>query len=223
MDGTIISRSIADAIRSGRYEKTEGKVLPAMLEAGERIIDIGGGIGFTSAIMARTGRAELVVCIEAHPGLIPLIEQLRDLNGLDFEVRNLAVTPGADRLSAPFHLHKNFWGSSLLPVAPEDLVGIVDVPTISFAVLARTYEPTMYVVDIEVLKALVAPRVAGADGLDAIDLTGVNKVVVQIHRSVAGASLMVRARPVVRTAPRLRASAPRCRRIHGPRTSRTRA
>ncbi len=182
-----ISPGIAESIRTGRYERTEGKLLPAMIERGERVVDLGGGLGFTAAVMARTGRAELVVCIEAHPGLVPLIEQLRELNGLNFEIRNLVVSPVQEAPTATFYMHKNFWGSSLLPVAQENLLGLVEIPTISFAELARTYSPTMYVVDIEVLRAILAPRVDGTDRLDALDLVGVDKVVVQVHRSVAGA------------------------------------
>src|SRR5665213_1532279 len=59
-----ISPGIAESIRTGRYERTEGKLLPAVIDRGERVVDLGGGLGFTAAVMARTGRAELVVCIE---------------------------------------------------------------------------------------------------------------------------------------------------------------
>lgn len=186
LDPQIISPAIAESIRAGRYEKTEAKVLPGIIEPGERVVDVGGGLGFTAAVMARTGRAERVVCVEAHPGLIPLIEAVRELNAVDFEVRHAAVAPAPDGPTTPFYLAGHFWASSLLPMAQARLSGVAEIPALSFADLVRAYAPTMYVIDIEVLKEFIAPAADGLDGLDSIALDGVAKVVVQTHQNVAG-------------------------------------
>ena len=190
LDPAVVSPSILQAIRSGQYEKTEGKMLAAMVDSGERVVYIGGGLGFTSTVMAKTGRAAQVVCVEGHPDLRRLIEWVRDLNGVDFLIRNAVIAPDGGPATVPFYLHKDFWGSSLLPIAADRLHGVVQAPVLTFGDLIREYAPTMYVVDIEVVKELVSSSKALGESpkqgewLHAVDLTGVSKVVIQIHKSI---------------------------------------
>ena len=46
---------------------SESTVLPGMIEPGERVVDLGGGLGFTAAVVAKAGKAAQVVCVEGHP------------------------------------------------------------------------------------------------------------------------------------------------------------
>lgn len=86
MDMPILSPVIKKAINNGRYEHQEAKELGRIFESGERVLELGVGIGFVSTIILKNKRVEDYIGVEANLELIPWIRKLFDLNGVDAKV-----------------------------------------------------------------------------------------------------------------------------------------
>lgn len=177
IDPAIMSGNIRSAITSGSYEHQEAKEIGRLIQEGERVLEIGGGIGFMSTLIARNGLTARVRVIEANPDLIPFIERVHKLNEVaDVEVINAVLSNDMSNPTLPFYLRKDFWASSLSP-QPFGFIRTVDVPVRSFNSEIETFKPTLIVCDIE-----------GGE-LDLFmnaNLTGVKKVYMEIHQKVLG-------------------------------------
>jgi FkbM family methyltransferase len=177
VDPERVSPTIVEHLRAGRYERQEAVNLPQIVQAGDRIVELGAGLGFISSLVSRLGLAESITVFEADPGLVPLIKRTHALNGVEAEVFNAVIAPTAMGETAPFYVRKDFWASSLSP-EPYGYEDVIDVPVITFADMLARHRPTMLIVDIE----------GGEDTLFSGDvpLTGVKKVYLEIHQSVLG-------------------------------------
>ncbi len=177
LDESIFSETLLEAILTGKYERKEAAELGKIIEPGERILEIGGGIGFMSTLAARHPNTASVRVFEANPNLIPFIQKIHALNGVDnVEVFNavLVNTPASD--TTEFYLRENFWASSLSP-KPFGYKSVVNVPVKSFSAQVDEYRPTLIVCDIE----------GGEHDLFLnANLAGVNKIYVEIHQRVLG-------------------------------------
>ena len=101
IDPGVMSEMMQSVIRSGKYEASEAARVPKLIEDGERVLEIGGGIGYLSALIARENKAEAIVVFEANPGLIRLIETTHRLNGVQAVVRHEIIM--AKRPPTPCH------------------------------------------------------------------------------------------------------------------------
>ncbi len=177
IDPRLMSEMMQKVIRSGRYEGSEAARIPMLVEAGERVLEIGGGIGFLSTLIAKENKAETIVVFEANPGLIELIETTHRLNGVQAIVRNEIIMGRKTGDTLPFYLHQHFWASSMMWVKKRHCIGVVQIPQVAFAEVLRDYAPTLLVVDIE----------GGEFSLfDNVDLTTVRKALIEVHEKVIG-------------------------------------
>jgi len=184
VDPAVLSLAIVKSLRLGKYEAPRLKCLGGMVEAGDRIIDIGGGIGFTSALMALQGKAEMIVSIDGHPGVQAYAEKLQRLNGVTVANRNAVVVTVKTTASEKFYISEDFWGSSMIPDVKAQ-TGVAEVPVLSFSDLIAEYRPNMLVIDLEVMREYLSPD-ATSGPLEAMDLTGVDKVVVHLPIHLGG-------------------------------------
>jgi len=176
LDETRMSPKMLEVIRRGDYEREEAHHIGSIVEAGECVVELGGGVGLISALVGRSGRAERIVVYEANPHLIPLIERTHALNGVSSEVINAVVLPRAEAATVPFYLRRDFWASSLSP-EPFGYDEVVDVPVVGFEEMLERHGPTLMVVDIE-----------GGEGelFGDVALTGVRKVYIEVHQQILG-------------------------------------
>ena len=168
IDRRLMSAPIIESLTTGRYEIGEARVLPRLIRPGERVVEIGAGIGVLTALIARTGKAERVAAIEASPLLQDYISQLFRLNGVEVELRQALVTPERSEPTATFYLHQDLWASSPARIKRRHQIGTLQVPVLSLAEVAETWRPSLLVVDIEPFAAWTfaeaAPHtLAGAD------------------------------------------------------------
>jgi len=177
IDPVIMSPSVQAQIRRGKYERLEARMLPGIVEPGERIVELGAGIGFLSALVGLQGKADSIVVIEANPALIPLIKETHRLNGIQAEVHNAAVVGVKHRETVPFHLHQDFWGSSMEQIKAKQQSGVVDIPAWAIGDIIDAYSPTMLIMDVEGSETEV---------LKNVQLPGVRKVFMEIHHKVIG-------------------------------------
>lgn len=176
VDETAISPNIMQALTSGSYESVEARQLDGIVQKGERVVELGGGLGFISSKIGLLGRAESITVYEANPDLIPLIERTHALNGVKAETLNAVVAPRASAPTMPFYVRRDFWASSLSP-DPYGYERAIDVPVVDFDAMLRARRPTMLVVDIEGGEEMLFQDIA---------LTGVRKVYLELHQNVIG-------------------------------------
>jgi FkbM family methyltransferase len=173
---SIITPKIERPMRNSRYEGGEALALRHVLGPGDRVLELGAGVGLLSAISAMVPGVEHVTAIEANPDLIPLIRETHRLNGIGtVDLRNgiAAAEAGAD---VPFYLRPDFWASSMEP-ASRPYTREVRLPRFALPDLIADVRPTVIVCDIE----------GGEAGLfDGADLSGVRAVVIELHPKVYG-------------------------------------
>lgn len=177
LDPEIISPLIANLIRKGTYEDREANQIGKLIQPGERILEIGGGIGFISALCAKSPNTQAVRVFEANPNLLPFINGVYALNGVqNAEAFNAILTNDPATPSLDFYLREDFWGSSVFPAAGR-YTSAVSVPTRSFRQEIQDFKPSLIICDIEG---------GELDLFRDADLTGVRRVVVEVHQAVIG-------------------------------------
>ncbi len=100
-----------------------------------------------------------------------------DKNGKSIDVHSTALLPvsNIDGDSLDFHIHKNFWGSSLLK--RPDTIETIQVPVAPLEDALKQHSANCLLMDIEG---------AEVDFLTSADLTGVEKIIMEIHYGIAG-------------------------------------
>lgn len=182
IDRTVMSDRMVEVLRAGRYERQEARQIVRALEPGDRIVELGAGVGLLSSIAFHQGKAAHIAAYEANPHLIPTIRRTHALNGVSAEVHNAVIVPTADVTSLPFYIRKNFWASSLSP-RPPGYIEEVTVQAIPFAEMLERHRPTFLVIDIEGGEATL---------LHQVPLTGITKVLIELHQNIIGRAGMKR-------------------------------
>ena len=177
LDHQIFSPKLIAAFRAGKYEQREAQALPDIIEEGDRILEIGAGVGYLSALAARDPRTAAVRVYEANPLLIPLINHVHKINNIDnVEVIHGVLSNAAAGSKSRFYLRRDFWASSLLE-KPWDYERTVEVDNISFSGEIDDFQPTLIICDIE-----------GGE-LELFrggHLSGVERVYMEVHQEVLG-------------------------------------
>ncbi len=172
----IITPPIERPMRNNRYEGGECATLRRVLAPGDRVLELGAGLGLISTVAAGVPGVERIVSVEANPDLIPLIRETHRLNGVTkVDLRNAIVAPEAGE-DAPFYLRRHFWASSMEPDS-FPFRKVVSVARLGLGELIAELDPTVIVCDIE----------GGELGLfDRADLARVRAVVLELHPKVYG-------------------------------------
>jgi len=175
-DPDVISEKMAMHIKGGTYEKEESKLISGIVQEGERILEIGAGVGYVSALAMKTGKVEEMLSFEANPKLIPIIEKTWELNGVQAKCRNCVITNMSSGQKIDFYIRQDFWASSL-SANPYGYSEVVQVETTNFQEILEEFKPTMIVCDIE-----------GGEGqlFEGAQLDGVKKVFMEVHQDVLG-------------------------------------
>ena len=174
----IVTGRIEQSLRKGRYEAGEARALRAAIRPGDRVLELGGGIGLLSTVAATVNGVGAVMTVEADPALIPLIAETHRLNGVaGVAIRAAAVTRGGDA-RVGFFRHENFWASSTAG-EPRGTHEVLDVPAVDFDTLLAEFRPSVLACDIEGAERAL---LAGAD------LAGIREIVLELHPRVYGAA-----------------------------------
>jgi FkbM family methyltransferase len=175
-DPEAISDQLVQHINAGTYEREEAMLIGNIVQPGERILEVGGGLGYLSTLAMNTGKVEALISYEANPKLIPIIRQTWKLNGHDGVCSNSVITNTSSGQKTDFYLRRDFWASSLSP-EPYGYEEVVQVETTNFQELLDSFKPTMIICDIE-----------GGEGqlFEGVYLQGVKKVFMEVHQNVLG-------------------------------------
>ena len=125
-DPAVITPAIRRAILEGRFEAEEASQLPHIVRPGDRVLEIGAGIGFISTLLAREPRVSRVIAVEANPHLLGYMARLHARNRVRKVRRLNAVLTNEPVASATFYIRRDFWMGSLAP-GPNPYLSTVEV------------------------------------------------------------------------------------------------
>jgi FkbM family methyltransferase len=158
------------------YEQSDLDLAQVHVAPGDRVMELGAGIGVTGCALGRASGLPPVL-VEPNPALWEHIEGNFSANGLQVQlVKAAAVPSGHGRASVAFHVAENYWWSSLKPGADRRLI---EVPAVPLASLLAQYQPDVLAIDVE-----------GAEDtwLGEALPAHVRKVLIEIHTPSLGAS-----------------------------------
>lgn len=111
-----VGAKIFHLLRSGQYEPGDFELYERHLAQGDRVLELGGGVGITAAFCAQcTGMP--VTVVEPNPGLHELIRRQARVNAVDVRIDPRCVVAAAGTSTVDFHLHDELWRSSISPEA----------------------------------------------------------------------------------------------------------
>ncbi len=172
----IITPAIENAIIAGAFEAEEALELPHIVEPGDRVLEIGAGIGFISTLLDRHSSVDKVIAVEANPNLMGYMERLHHVNGVKKVERRNAVLTNEPIDAMTFYLRQDFWMGSLA-AGPNPYQATVSVPTESLNDLIKDEEISLIVCDIEGAESFL---------FEDADLSNVTRIYLELHDHVTG-------------------------------------
>ena len=155
----------------GSYENAEAALLAKALRPGDRVLDIGAGIGFTSILATQRVKHGQVLSYEANPKLGSTIEENFRLNGLSPRLRAKAVSKSGGRMT--LYSNRDVISTSAMIAKAGSVPITVDSDAINDVIFE--FEPDVLVLDVEG---------AEAELIEAARLDGINLVLVEVHPTI---------------------------------------
>lgn len=175
----LIPEKTADALLRGRYEFKEREVARRLLKPGDRVIELGAGMGVVSLTMARLIGGEAVRSFEANPKIIVLARENARHNGLPVTFHNVIASPRQVAEATPhidFFVLNSFEASSTRRVS--DAQTPVRIPTTPLEDEIARHRANVLVFDIEGFETEI---------IEKTDLSAVERVMFEIHPKILGA------------------------------------
>jgi FkbM family methyltransferase len=169
----LITPPIQRDIYFGDYERKELDVIERRLEPGDKVMEVGAGIGFLSAYCARVLGDDRVFAYEANPALLELVGVVHARNKVHPQVVQALLGEGDGERD--FFVEPDFWASSLVRRSPK--AKGVRIRQIDFNSELRRVAPSFLIVDVE-----------GGEYelLRNADLSAVSKLCLEVHPDVLG-------------------------------------
>lgn len=158
---------IRDSIARGEYEQVELGLLTDLLRDGDRVLELGSGLGLLATHCAQRLGSEAVLTVEADPEMGPVLRETFAANGVSPGLLFGAVT--ADGAPRRLRRSEHFWSTRVERISEGD--GGLTVQGIALAQLVSAHRPTVLAIDIE----------GGESDLAPTDLSGVRAVLIECH------------------------------------------
>jgi len=177
----LMNDHIRSSMESERYEGHETGAVKRHIVVGDRVLELGAGVGYIAMQIASRIGGENLMTVEANPKMTPVVEKNLAANLVEgVTVINAAVVPDsytADHVT--FHMTAAFWASSLNPTLAKKwkTTQSIDVPAVKIGELMQDHKPSVVIMDIE----------GGEQGLfDAPWPDHVRLLVIELHPQVYG-------------------------------------
>ena len=170
-----MSSDVVRAILCNSYEDPEIRGLQNVIRKGDRVLELGSGLGIVTALAAKaTSAAGKVLSFEANPGMIP--DTLAFLSNHDIdnvELRNAVLVPAAaEGDTREFHLASSFSVSSLLGGEGRRSREVISVRAEDLNKTMAEFAPDVLLCDIEGGELELIP---------ALDASKLRAVVIELH------------------------------------------
>jgi FkbM family methyltransferase len=134
-------------LADGSYEADEARAADRCVRPGFRVLELGAGIGYVTALCAMRMDPANVMSVEANPDLLPVIETNLARNGLSGVtlIHGAATGPVEEGAAAEFAISDGYTGSSLDGRGGR----AVQVPLVSIHDLIRAHKPHVVLMDVE--------------------------------------------------------------------------
>ncbi|WP_300468952.1 FkbM family methyltransferase [Breoghania sp.] len=107
-----LPQDICKALYKECHQHLEHQLATATLSRGNRVLEIGAGIGLISLVCARICGPDAVLSYEANPKMADIIRRNFELNGMIANLRNKAVATQSGEIS--FYFNDNVVSSSII-------------------------------------------------------------------------------------------------------------
>jgi FkbM family methyltransferase len=179
VDTAAYDSSLVAAIASGDYECQDREVARAVLCAGDRVIEAGTAIGLVTMRAARIVGEANIVSFEGNPLILADARANFERNGFKIDARH-GVLCNKTRYTlseVTFGVSSYFLASRLEPTENADIIRRIRVPTFCLEDEIENLRANALLLDIEG---------GEVDLLSAADLTGIEKIVVELHQALVG-------------------------------------
>jgi FkbM family methyltransferase len=172
---------------SGRHTRHERNLLVHRLDKDDIVMELGGGIGMLATACALKIGGDRVHSYEANPILETLIQDNYALNNVSPQLKMCML--GREHDTCTFYVCKHFARSSAYEL-PNQETTPHEVPVEPLNDEIERIQPTVLVMDVQ-----------GSEGelLGFADLSGVRKLLVEMHPNVLGINQVNRLRRQLRT------------------------
>lgn len=172
-DPASVSRQVRRGLFKGDYEAAERALLPRAVKPGDRVLEIGAGIGLISMLCNRLAAPGPVASFEANPRMAETIRRNTALNGMTCDLTMKAVTE--DGAPLRFFVDDNIISSSM--IRRNDKMQEVEVPSEAIGSTIARHQPDVIVMDVE-----------GAEIglLRKAELSEVKRILVEMHPHIVG-------------------------------------
>lgn len=163
-DGKLLPAGLQTAIREGRYCEEQIACLKRAIRPGDRVLDLGAGLGVTAVVAAR--QAKRVVAIEADPRIVPVAQRLLEASGVGSVAYHHGLPAIGRKGCGPVFLRADFRRSSRSPGgSPWQAMGMA--PFLPINVILADQQIDLVVCDLPF---------GAANILTSADLKGVDRI-----------------------------------------------
>ena len=171
-DPSLVGKLVRNGLFKETYEEPERILVRETLHHDDRVLEIGGGIGFVSILCAKICGDTNILIYEANPRMVTVIEKNFKLNGLTPQLRCKGITP--DGRDATFFVSDNILSSSLYK---RNGTSAQKVPADAIDQVIAEWQPNALVMDAEG---------AEVDILGGSTLVGLTKLIIEFHPHIVG-------------------------------------
>lgn len=182
-DRRILSPKHRRLLRRNLYEAKETRAALRTIRADDRVLELGAGIGYMSALIMKHRGPAAYTAYEANPRLIEYIAAVHAANAIEGVTVHNAVL-GAGEGEETFYLRSNFLASSLSPGPSGEAEGVIGTARVRRRALAGALAEAA-------ATALICDIEGGeADLLPGADLSGLRLAIIELHPQITGAAGM---------------------------------
>jgi FkbM family methyltransferase len=171
----LLPQGMQQVIINGSYEIYEMKILPGFISKEDRVLEIGGALGFLGLFCKKVIGITNLVSVEPNPKTLVYLKENYQLNGLTPSVIEAALTPENGIIE--FHISDMFWGDSLLERTTSQ--GKIKVEGLTFLEILKRcgFVPNVLIIDIEGAEKYIDFRKIPES---------INKILIEIHPDIIG-------------------------------------
>ena len=167
----FIKGRVRRLLRTDHYELKEAEAALRIVKKDDVVLELGGGIGYMSTLVATKCNVREVHSFEANPYLIPYIKSVHAANDVtNAHVHHAILGPRKGQVD--FYLRDPMLGSSMQLLKGEVDPSSTKVDVLNAKATFKKIKPTVLICDIEGAEVDLIPQ---------LDLTGIRAAIIETH------------------------------------------